>query len=166
MYRTIADFLEAWDYESKATLKLFNQLTDTSLDQRVTVDGRSLGDLAWHITATPGEMLAQAGLSLSAPEDNGAHPARAAEIADAYQAVARSVAEQVPSLWSDASLAEEVEMYGERWTRGKVLSALLFHQTHHRGQMTVLMRQAGLKVPGVYGPSREEWAGLGLPAVT
>jgi uncharacterized damage-inducible protein DinB len=23
--------------------------------------------------------------------------------------------------------------------------------------MTVLMRQAGLKVPGVYGPAREEW---------
>ena len=28
--------------------------------------------------------------------------------------------------------------------------------------MTVLMRQAGLKVPGVYGPAREEWAEFGM----
>jgi hypothetical protein len=27
----------------------------------------------------------------------------------------------------------------------------------------VLMRQAGLSVPGVYGPAREDWAALGLP---
>jgi uncharacterized damage-inducible protein DinB len=30
--------------------------------------------------------------------------------------------------------------------------------------MTVLMRQAGLKVPGIYGPSREEWVKIGMTA--
>jgi hypothetical protein len=30
--------------------------------------------------------------------------------------------------------------------------------------MTVLMRQAGLRVPGVCGPSLEEWALFGAPA--
>jgi len=44
-----------------------------------------------------------------------------------------------------------------------VLVSLITHQAHHRGQMTVLMRQAGLKVPGVYGPAREEWAAMGMP---
>ena len=29
--------------------------------------------------------------------------------------------------------------------------------------MTVLMRQAGVPVPGMYGPSKEEWAAMGLP---
>ena len=42
----------------------------------------------------------------------------------------------------------------------------LSHQTHHRGQMTVLMRQAGLTVPGVYGPAREEWAAMGMEPPT
>jgi uncharacterized damage-inducible protein DinB len=55
-------------------------------------------------------------------------------------------------------------MYGVRWARGVTLRALLVHQTHHRGQMTVLMRQAGLRVPGVYGPAREEWSAYGMPA--
>ena len=31
------------------------------------------------------------------------------------------------------------------------------HHGTHDGP-TVLMRQAGLTVPGVYGPAREEWA--------
>jgi uncharacterized damage-inducible protein DinB len=30
--------------------------------------------------------------------------------------------------------------------------------------MTVLMRQAGLRVPGVYGPSQEEWSQFGMEA--
>jgi hypothetical protein len=29
--------------------------------------------------------------------------------------------------------------------------------------MTVLMRQAGLKVPGIYGPAKEEWSIYGAP---
>jgi uncharacterized damage-inducible protein DinB len=58
---------------------------------------------------------------------------------------------------------DRIPMYGEQWTRGFVLQALVAHQTHHRGQMTVLMRQAGLPVPGMYGPSKEEWAAMGMP---
>lgn len=53
-------------------------------------------------------------------------------------------------------------MYGETWAIGVTLSALIDHQIHHRGQMTVLMRQAGLKVPGIYGPSREDWSQIGM----
>jgi uncharacterized damage-inducible protein DinB len=30
--------------------------------------------------------------------------------------------------------------------------------------MTVLMRQAGLRVPGVYGPAEEEWGEMGMAA--
>ena len=74
-----------------------------------------------------------------------------------------SLAEQIRSRWDDASLAVTDDMYGETWPRGLTLSILIHHQAHHRGQMTVLMRQAGLKVPGVYGPAREEWAAYGAP---
>ena len=66
--------------------------------------------------------------------------------------------------WNDETLEIEDTMYGENWQRGMTLTALLMHQAHHRGQMTVLMRQAGLKVPGVYGPAMEDWAAYGQPA--
>ena len=54
-------------------------------------------------------------------------------------------------------------MYGQTWPRGQALWGLIAHEVHHRGQMTVLMRQAGIVVPGVYGPAREEWATYGMP---
>ena len=57
----------------------------------------------------------------------------------------------------------EDDMYGQKWKRGLTLGILITHQIHHRGQMTVLMRQAELKVPGIYGPAYEEWAALGVP---
>jgi uncharacterized damage-inducible protein DinB len=40
---------------------------------------------------------------------------------------------------------------------------LIKHQEHHRGQLTVLMRQAGLNVSSVSGPVKEDWAKLNLP---
>jgi uncharacterized damage-inducible protein DinB len=58
----------------------------------------------------------------------------------------------------------EDDMYGEKWPRGRSAHILIDHQTHHRGQMTVLMRQAGLVVPGIYGPAKEAWAAYGAPA--
>ena len=66
--------------------------------------------------------------------------------------------------WTDASLDEEIPMYGQIWKKGNILSSLILHQAHHRGQITVLMRQAGLKVPGVYGPAKEEWAAMNMKA--
>jgi len=40
-------------------------------------------------------------------------------------------------------------------TKGALLRFLIDHQTHHRGQMMVLLRQAGLPVPPVIGPTKE-----------
>ena len=79
------------------------------------------------------------------------------------ESAARSLLQQVKSRWNDAALLTEDEMYGDKWPRGYTLMALVLHQTHHRAQMTVLMRQAGLKVPGVYGPAFEEWGAYNMP---
>ena len=164
MYRTIQDFLDDWKYETEATLKIMHSLTDVSLGQKVTPEGRPLGFLAWHIVLTLGEMGGKAGLTVRCPAEETPQPSKAKEIAATYEPAAKSVAEEVRSKWTDSSLLDEVEMYGERWKRGSVLSSLVTHQAHHRAQMTVLMRQAGLKVPGIYGPSREEWAQFGMSA--
>jgi len=88
----------------------------------------------------------------------------AATIGSAYRTAAASLVDQLRAQWTDATLSEEDDMYGERWSRAVTLSVLIRHQTHHRGQLTVLMRQAGLPIPGIYGPTREEWANWGMPA--
>ena len=85
-------------------------------------------------------------------------PATADEIIKAYQIVSARLIAQVKEKWSDDSLSEMVSMFGEEWSKSSTLHILMKHEIHHRGQMTVLMRRAGLTVPGLYGPAKEEWS--------
>lgn len=165
MFRNIEDFEKAWQYEAEMTGKTMLALTDESLGRKVYDDGRTLGFLAWHLAITCGEMLGLVGLTIDAPAVESEPPASAAEIARVYGIAGKSVGDEVSKNWTAETLLIEDDMYGETWSRGSTLFYLIAHQTHHRGQMTVLMRQAGLKVPGIYGPAKEEWAAFGQPAL-
>jgi uncharacterized damage-inducible protein DinB len=165
MLRKIEDFQKDWAYEAEATQKIMDSLTDDSLNRKVTEGGRSLGFLAWHLTQTLGEMLGRVGLKIDAPSFDAPMPGSADEIAKAFKRAAESVTEEVSRTWNDETLLQSDEMYGETWQRGITLFYLILHQAHHRGQMTVLMRQAGLPVPGIYGPAKEEWEAMGMPAM-
>ena len=162
LVKSIADFSASWKYESDSTVKMLGNLTDKSLNQKVTEDGRSLGFIAWHITISIGEMMSKAGLSFEGFDENAPVPADAEKIKSEYEKLSTKMLFQVEKSWNDGMLNDDLNMYGQVWKRGDVLGSLLAHQTHHRGQMTVLMRQAGLKVPGVYGPSKEEWVAYGM----
>lgn len=166
MFRRVADFQKAWEQERESTLKVLGALTDASLAQAVTKDDRTLGRVSWHVTTSLGEMMERTGLKVAGPAHDAPVPAAAAAIVSAYETASKAVADGVAG-WTDAALEDEDEMYGEKWPRGLTLQVLIVHQAHHRGQMTVLMRQAGLKVPGVCGPAREEWTAYGMqpPAV-
>jgi uncharacterized damage-inducible protein DinB len=120
--------------------------------------------LVWHITITLGEMLGKAGLSINCPDEHSSPLNNIKDICNAYETAAKSVLKEVSEKWTDESLLEEVEMYGEKWKKGTVLTVLIKHEAHHRGQLTTLMRLNNLKVPGVYGPSKEEWAAWNMAA--
>ncbi len=161
MISSIEEFAHLWEYESNATRKVFGALTDASLAQAVAKDHRTLGRIAWHITTAVSEMMERTGLKLAGPAPEAPLPATAEAIRTGYDAAAASLLVEMRKHWTDATLLETDDMYGEKWARAQTLSVLLGHQTHHRGQMTVLMRQAGLRVPGFYGPAREDWAKMG-----
>jgi len=163
MYRTIEDFKKDWSYETGSTLKMFEKLTDESLSQKTYADGRDLGFIAWHIVVSLPEMAGKTGLTVPGPAEDSDRPAEAKKIYEEFRTSAESVLKEVSEKWNDDDLLNTVNMYGEEWTKGYSLWVLIKHQTHHRGQMTVLMRQAGLKFPGVYGPSKEEWVNYGAP---
>ena len=163
MYRTITDFTNDWDYEREATRKVLDQLTDTSLSQAVRPGGRTIGRLAWHLVTTLVEMPGEAGIKVEGPHISADIPPTAAALAAQYSETAARLKDAVAAQWTDADLPVEIPMYGMTWMKGNVLRVLISHEAHHRGQITVLMRQAGLPVPGVYGPAEEEWAAMGMP---
>jgi uncharacterized damage-inducible protein DinB len=165
MYRRIADFEHDWAQETASTQNMLRVLTDESLDQRVTSSTRSVGRLAWHIAMSIPEILTAAKVPNVEGDAHSAPPSSAAEIVAGYQAAAGSVVPAVRAAWSDDQLADEIPMYGMTWTKGHVLSLLIRHEAHHRGQLSIAMRHAGLAPPGPYGPAREEWASMGMEAM-
>lgn len=165
MFNSVADFETLWRDEAEKTLLVLDRLTDASLTHATDPEGRTIGRLAWHITETVSEMPAEAGLEgIEGPREDSHVPIHAREIRDCYATTSESFLKALRAGWTDASLREEVPMYGETWTKSFVLTCLLMHQAHHRGQLTVLMRQSGLAVPAIYGPTREDWAQMGVPA--
>lgn len=164
MLTSLKTFREAWDYEGSVTEKLLFALTDASLKQKIADGHWDLGQVAWHITTVIPEMMNRTGLDLEGPDHESKPPSKASQILDEYRNASKSLLKQIEEKWTDNTLLEIVDMYGMKWTKGMTLGCLLSHQTHHRGQMTVLMRQAGLKVAGIYGPAKEEWEAMGMKA--
>ena len=91
-------------------------------------------------------------------------PTSAKKIADEYRKVNAAFVETLQSKWTDKDLATINDFFGRSMPKSIFLMTLINHQNRHRGQMTVLMRQAALTVPGIYGPSKEEWAAAGMEA--
>lgn len=168
MFRRIDDFRETWKEEAAKTLAVMDAIPDSALGTAVAPEHRDLRRMAWHLVESLLEMPGRFGLKIE-----GAHliqgmfigqpPATMREVRDTYAKASGSFLAGLAG-WQDAELEIEDDMYGERWKRGKTLYILIIHQTHHRGQMTVLMRQAGLKVPDIYGPAKEGWAAYGMEA--
>lgn len=162
MYHSIEEFIADWSNEANLTQKILDTLTDESLRQEVTPEGRTLGKLAWHVVTSLHEMISRTGLQFEGAESHRPLPATASEMASEYRKSSQNMLQAMKEQWNDGTLKEVDDMYGQQWPKGLTLSVVNTHQIHHRGQMTVLMRQAGLKVPGVYGPAREEWEQMGM----
>lgn len=160
MYTTIKEFVEDWTRESGISLKVERALTDAALSQRSDPEGNTLGKIAWHMVIMIGANGAAAGLDVVAPPRGTEPPSSAAAIADAYETAARTLGEQASAKLKDEQLASEISVFGRTMPLAAVFQTLLRHQIHHRAQMTILMRSAGVIVPSIYGPSREEGAAL------
>ena len=166
MFRRMDDFFRIWTAEAEHTAAVLEAIPDRALGAAIAPGHRDLQRLAWHLVESAIEMPGHMGIAVPGAElvkggFIGPPPASMAEIREAYQAASQGLLKGIGT-WSDADLEREDEMYGETWRRGYSLHVLVAHQAHHRGQMTVLMRQAGLLVPSIYGPVREGWAAYGV----
>ncbi|TDM12236.1 DinB family protein [Macrococcus lamae] len=157
MYTSKDAFINEFERESQLTLNCLRELTDESLAQAVTEKDRTLGELAWHITQSLGGFASLSGESYEGAGFNDeAAPESAQELADIYEKTFQSVLSSYKQTVTDDNLTDEVDFFGTPMPKGALLHTANLHQVHHRGQMTVLMRQAELHVPSLYGPSRDD----------
>ncbi len=165
MYRTITDFINDCNTESEATLQIFEVIAEDKKSKKLNENVRSLERLAWHITQSLTEMPHKAGLIEIDFLDNKSIPSTLVEIISTYKKYSQLLLKAVEDNWTDIDLLTTINMYVEDWTKGKILTVLINHQIHHRAQMTIIMRLLEIKVPGIYGPSKEEWTKYGMAAM-
>ncbi|RED58580.1 DinB family protein [Cohnella lupini] len=161
MFIRIDDFAAEWTSEAEMTASVLDVLTDASLKQTICEGRRTLGQIAWHLVKSP-HYMTTLGLEFDAPQGGDEAPASAALIASEYRRISQALLHAVRTQWNDGTLLESVTIQGEEWPNGGSLRFTLMHQAHHRGQMTVLMRQAGLRLPEVYGPTYDTWIDKGV----
>jgi uncharacterized damage-inducible protein DinB len=160
---TVEDLLQELDEEAQTTRRVLASIPEDKLAWRPHERSRSLGELALHIAVVPGAIAEIA----TRPEFDVRTPVPQpvpGSVAEVLAALDDSIARAKSYLggMDDASLASPWRMMdGDRvifeTPRAAFLrSVLLNHWYHHRGQLTVYLRQVGAAVPSVYGPSADE----------
>ncbi|UVI27733.1 DinB family protein [Paenibacillus spongiae] len=161
MYMTVSDFIREWNNEAVLTQKVLDALTDESLQQQVYPEGRTLGRIAWHFVTNIPEYLTEFGLIIDQVQYSDEVPS-ANEIAETFRKISSDAAKVVVEQWTDDTLQQVQNAFGRQESNAAIFMGLMKHIAHHRGQVTVLMRQAGLNIPAVYGPSKEGWKQMGV----
>jgi uncharacterized damage-inducible protein DinB len=161
---TIDEILQELEQEAQATRRALERLPEDRLGWKPHPKSMSLGQLAMHIAGLPGAIAAASRTSLDVktaiplpqPTRRAEVLARFDESMDQARAILRDM--------DDAELTSPWKMMNgeqELWSipRGAFLrSVMLNHWYHHRGQLTVYLRQTGAAVPAIYGSSADEKA--------
>jgi uncharacterized damage-inducible protein DinB len=160
---SIEELLQELDREARSTRRVLERVPDDQLDWQPHPKSLTLGQLAMHVATLP---VAIAELSTRDTFEVGTTIPRpsAASTAELVDTMDRGVARAKALIggMDDAALASPWRMMdGEHevgaMPRGELLrSVLLNHWYHHRGQLTVYLRQTGAAVPAIYGDSADE----------
>jgi uncharacterized damage-inducible protein DinB len=150
------------DHEAQTTRRLLERISDAHLSWRPHPKARTLGELAFHIASVPGA-VAELALKdkVQAPNFVDPVPSSAQEVlATLDESIAK--AKQVLGGVSDEVLLSPWRMMqGERelFSQPKIAllrSIMLNHWYHHRGQLSVYLKQLDVPIPSIYGPSADE----------
>jgi uncharacterized damage-inducible protein DinB len=159
----IESFLRIWEFEAGLTSRLLETLPRDQYDFRPDPEGRSLGELAWHLAELEAIMSQIAAMkTIGGPPPAGIErPRTVPELATGYERVHRQAVERVRAI-DPADLDHEFPfVLGQKITVRRVLRVpLLHHLIHHRGQLMMMMRLASAVPSRVYGPNREDEAAM------
>ncbi len=159
----IDELLQELEREAETTRRVLERVPDDQLAWRPHAKARTLGQLAWHVAVVPGgvaQLAAQS--SPQAPQFTADPiPNSASELIPALDQSIATAKDVLGGLDDTAVMATWRLMQGDRELfaipRGAFLrSIMLNHWYHHRGQLTVYLRQLGVPLPSIYGPSADE----------
>lgn len=159
MSKELEYFIQTWEREAAKTVKLLACLPPDQYDFRPDAEGRSLGELAWHLAEGDAYMTAgiEAGeFTMSTRPPGIDRPRKVEELGPGYERVHREALARVRKL-KEEDLDRVIQFIsGPMTVRDILWGNVLLHNIHHRGQLSLMCRMAGGKPVGVFGPTREE----------
>lgn len=153
-------FIDVWEQESQKTVSLLRALPRDRYDFRPDAEGRSLGELAWHLAEGDGYIthgIERNQFDPAVRPPGIERPRQIQELAAAFERIHRDAVARVRQL-KPADLDRRLSFFTmEPMTiRDLLWNMVLLHTIHHRGQLVLMCRLAGGRPTGVFGPTREE----------
>lgn len=160
---TIAEqLLNELDQEAKTTRRVLERVPSAHLSWAPHKKSMTLGQLSLHVAQLPG---AVAEMSTHSPFEtpNFTQPAAAsadellptldASVAKAHECLRGSDDAALNDVWRLVRGEQEIMAM----PRAALLRMLMLnHWYHHRGQLSVYLRELNVPVPSIYGPSADE----------
>ena len=158
----ITALLQELEQEAPTTRRVLERVPGDKLAWKPHPKSMSLGQLAMHVATIPGSIAEISRVpAFPVPEFIQPSATSAAELIPALeQSVAK--AQEILRGMNDGELANTWRAVdGDREVMALPVGALLRsimlnHWYHHRGQLSVYLRQLGVPVPSIYGPSADE----------
>jgi uncharacterized damage-inducible protein DinB len=158
----IDGLLQELEQEAQTTRRVLERVPDAHLNWKPHPRSMTLGQLAMHVAIVPGGVAeAAAQPAIQRPMFPQPSPSSASELVPMLEdSVAR--ARQALGGMDDAAMnATWKVLDGDRELMvvprvAFVRSIMLNHWYHHRGQLSVYLRQLNVPVPSIYGPSADE----------
>jgi uncharacterized damage-inducible protein DinB len=159
----IDGMLQELEEEAETTRRVLTRVPDDHLAWRPHPRSRTLGELALHVAIVPGGVakLAVSASPAQLPQFVDPSPKSASELVPALDESIAKAKQTLGGMEDAALLATLRLMQGEREVfavpRVALLrSIMLNHWYHQRGQLTVYLRELGVAIPSIYGPSADE----------
>jgi uncharacterized damage-inducible protein DinB len=162
MMAMIEALLQELEQEARTTKRVLERVPGDRLGWKPHDKSMSLGQLAHHVATVPGNIAEMCGQSPFQVRQFGLPSVTSAEelVPMLEQSVAK--AKDVLRKMDDASLSNvwrlvdgDKEIFAMP-VGGMLRTIMLNHWYHHRGQLSVYLRQVGALVPSIYGPSADE----------
>lgn len=155
--RVIADFLTAdLEGEVATTARVIEAVPAERLDYAPDGKSKNALSLIRHIAVIDPwfvNCVADGAFGPSAPENEESGIMTPADGAAKYKEGLTAALARVRAM-SDEKLAEDVDFFGMmKMPAAALLSVMIKHSVHHRGQLSAYLRAMGGKVPAIYGPS-------------
>jgi uncharacterized damage-inducible protein DinB len=151
------------EQEARTTRRVLERIRDDQLGWKPHAKARTLGELAMHVAIVPGA-LAQL-ISSPSPAQIGNFtdpvPKNTVELLTAHDESIAKAKQVLAGMDDDAVMATWRLMRGERELLAvpriaMLRSVMLNHWYHHRGQLTVYLKELDVPIPSIYGPSADE----------